>query len=110
MRGRAAEVAAFAAEVASEGFTHAVLLGMGGSSLAPEVLRSAFGVASGRLELTVLDNTAPSAVAAVLAAHDPRRTLFVVSSKSGGTLEVVSFEKRCWEWSRDARGDDAGRG
>jgi glucose-6-phosphate isomerase len=83
----------FADEVANEGFTHAVLLGMGGSSLAPEVLRTTFGVRPGRLDLTVLDNTSPAAVRAILNTHDLTRTLFVVSSKSGGTLEVVSFER-----------------
>ena len=106
---RAAELMGFAAEVAGDGFTHAVLLGMGGSSLAPEVLRRTFGVAPGRLDLTVLDNTSPAAVRAVTQAHDPQRTMFVVASKSGGTLEVTSFERHFWEWSRAARGDAAGR-
>jgi glucose-6-phosphate isomerase len=103
------ELEAFAAEVAAEGFTHVVLLGMGGSSLAPEVLRHTFGVRPGRLELTVLDNTSPAAVRAIAASHDPRRTMFLVSSKSGGTIEVVSFEKYFWEWVRAARGETTGR-
>jgi len=109
LAGRASELTAFAAEVAGEGYTHAVLLGMGGSSLAPEVLRRTCGVAPGRLELTVLDNTSPAAVQAVADGHDPRRTLFVVASKSGGTLEVTSFERTFWEWTRAARGEAAGR-
>lgn len=109
MRGRVDELAAFAAGVAAEGFTHAVLLGMGGSSLAPEVLRHVFGVAPGGLELTVLDNTSPAAVRAVADAHDPARTLFVVASKSGGTIEVASFEKFFWERAVAARGAKAGR-
>jgi glucose-6-phosphate isomerase len=100
---------AFAAEVAREGFTHAVLLGMGGSSLAPETLRLTFGVASGALELTVLDNTSPAAVRAVAAARDPRTTLFIVSSKSGGTIEVASFERYFHDWSRAALREGAGR-
>ena len=99
----------FAAEVASEGFTHAVLLGMGGSSLAPEVLRSVLGVAPRALDLTVLDDTSPAAVRDVAGSHDPHRTLFVVSSKSGGTLEVTSFEKYFFEWARAARGESTGR-
>ncbi len=99
----------FAAEVAADGFTHAVLLGMGGSSLAPEVMRALLGVRPGALELTVLDDTAPAAVRAVAAAHDPRRTFFLVSSKSGGTVEVASFEKHFFEWVRAARGAEAGR-
>lgn len=109
MRGEITGLEAFVAEVRSEGFTHAVLLGMGGSSLAPEVMRRMLGVAPGFLELTVLDNTSPAAVRAVSAAHDPRHTLFLVSSKSGGTIEVASFEKHFFEWTRAARGADAGR-
>jgi transaldolase/glucose-6-phosphate isomerase len=108
MRGELAGLAAFAGEVRAEGFTHAVLLGMGGSSLAPEVMRRMLGVCPGCLELTVLDNTSPAAVRAVAAAHDPARTLLVVSSKSGGTIEVASFERYFFEWSRAARGDAAG--
>ncbi len=109
MRGEVPALGAFAREVANEGFTHAVLLGMGGSSLAPEVLRLTFGVKPGFLDLTVLDSTSPAAVRAVLDSHDPRRTLCIVSSKSGGTLEVVSFEARFHEWIANARGADAGR-
>jgi transaldolase/glucose-6-phosphate isomerase len=109
MRGKAAALRAFAAEVAGEGFTRAVLLGMGGSSLAPEVMRLTFGVRPGALGLTVLDNTSPDAVRAVADSHDPRSTLFLVSSKSGGTIEVASFERRFYEWVRAARGDKAGR-
>jgi len=92
-----------------EGFTHAVLLGMGGSSLAPEVLRLTFGVKPGAIELDVLDNTSPAAVRAIAENHDPRTTLFLVSSKSGSTIEVSSFEKYFYEWVRAARGDQAGR-
>lgn len=109
MSGEVTALEAFVAEVRAEGFTHAVLLGMGGSSLAPEVMRRMLGVAPGFLELTVLDNTSPAAVRAVTAAHDPRHTLFLVSSKSGGTIEVASFEKHFFEWTRAARGADAGR-
>lgn len=108
MRGELDALAAFAAEVRAAGFTHAVLLGMGGSSLAPEVMRRMLGVCPGALELTVLDNTSPAAVRAVADAHDPARTLFLVSSKSGGTLEVAAFERHFFSWSRAARGDDAG--
>ena len=71
--------------VAADGFTEAVLLGMGGSSLAPEVLRRTFGVADGFLDLRICDSTDPAAVGAVEAAVDLEHTLFVVSSKSGGT-------------------------
>jgi len=100
---------AFAQGVAGEGFRHVLLLGMGGSSLAPEVLHATLGVAPGALDLAVLDDTSPAAVGAALRAHDPLRTLVLVSSKSGSTLEVVSFERRFFEWQRAARGDAAGR-
>src|SRR5439155_6067013 len=98
MSGEIAALKDFAVTVVRDGYTHAVLLGMGGSSLAPEVLRRTFGVAAGALELTVLDSTSPAAVGAVTQAHDPRKTLFLVSSKSGGTLEVASFEAHFHEW------------
>jgi glucose-6-phosphate isomerase len=109
MREAIDDLRAFAAEVVEFGFTHAVLLGMGGSSLAPEVLRRTFGVATDGLELTVLDNTSPAAVRAIDRSHDPKRTLFVVSSKSGGTIEVNSFEKHFFEWVSAVRGASTGQ-
>ena len=109
MEGHARELKEFAAGIAHAGFTHAVLLGMGGSSLAPEVLRLTFEARAGMLDLAVLDNTSPAAVRAVTQSHDLTRTLFVVSSKSGGTLEVASFEKHFFEAVRAVRGDQAGR-
>jgi transaldolase/glucose-6-phosphate isomerase len=81
----------FAEEIKSEGFTHAVLLGMGGSSLAPEFFQKTFGNRPGHPELLVLDSTHPAAVSAVETAIDLGRTLFIVSSKSGTTLETLSF-------------------
>jgi hypothetical protein len=98
MRPHLGDLVAFAAELAREGYTHAVLLGMGGSSLAPEVLRRTFGVRPGTLDLTVLDSTSPDAVRAMLDTHDPARTFVLVSSKSGGTIEVVTLEACVWEW------------
>ncbi|MEO5617408.1 MAG: hypothetical protein ABIS67_06525 [Candidatus Eisenbacteria bacterium] len=92
-----------------EGFTQAVLLGMGGSSLAPEVLRLTFGVKPGAIELDVLDNTSPAAIRAIAANCDPKTTLFIVASKSGSTLEVSSFEKYFYDWVSAVRGDQAGR-
>jgi transaldolase / glucose-6-phosphate isomerase len=70
-----------------DGMTDAVLLGMGGSSLAPEVFRRSSPPSEGALRLHVLDSTEPRAVRAVADAIDPARTLFIVSSKSGGTIE-----------------------
>lgn len=108
MRTRVPELEAFAFEIRAAGFTHAVLLGMGGSSLAPEVLRLTCGVAPGGLELSVLDDTSPDAVRRVSATHDPATTLCLVSSKSGTTLEVAAFEKYFHHWVAGARGAEAG--
>ena len=82
---------ALAVEVRDAGFRHLVLLGMGGSSLGPEVLRQTFGSAPGYPELIVLDSTVPVWVRAVTQAIDPFRTLFLVSSKSGSTTEPNTF-------------------
>ncbi len=109
MTGQITALRAFAGQVANDGFTHALLLGMGGSSLAPETLARTFGVASRGLHLTVLDSTSPAAVRAVMASHDPAKTLVIVASKSGGTLEVTSFEKHFFEWVKAVRGAEAGR-
>lgn len=79
----------FADDVRSAGFTDAVLLGMGGSSLAPEVLRAIVGTAPGGLRLHMLDSTDPAAVLAVKT--DPRTTLYVLASKSGTTIEPNSL-------------------
>ncbi|HXQ45991.1 MAG TPA: bifunctional transaldolase/phosoglucose isomerase [Caulobacteraceae bacterium] len=88
--GKAVDVAAleaFAAEVAKAGFIHAVVLGMGGSSLGPEVLAETFGSRPEHPKLIVLDSTDPEQIARVEAEIDAARTLFIVSSKSGTTLE-----------------------
>jgi len=69
------------------GFTHVVLLGMGGSSMAPEVLRETFGASPGRPVLVVLDSTDPAQIRTVEASIDPARSVFIVASKSGSTLE-----------------------
>ncbi len=76
-----------AREIADSGVLHAVLLGMGGSSLGAEVIRQTFGSIKGFPELHVLDSTDPAQIAAIEGAIDLRRTLFIVSSKSGTTLE-----------------------
>jgi transaldolase/glucose-6-phosphate isomerase len=76
-----------------EGYTNALLLGMGGSSLAPEVFRNTFSVRKGYLDLTVLDSTDPGAVLSQAEKLNPSKTLFIVSTKSGGTVETLSFFK-----------------
>ncbi len=85
------ELITFAAKMRDRGFRHVVLNGMGGSSLAPEVLRRTFGRQDGFPELLVLDSTDPDTVAAFREKIDPAKTLFVVSSKSGTTTEPLMF-------------------
>jgi transaldolase/glucose-6-phosphate isomerase len=80
------------ADVAGK-FDHAVLLGMGGSSLAPEVLRNTLGRAATYPEFLVLDSTDPAQIRAIEARIDVTRTLFIVASKSGATLEPNLFEQ-----------------
>lgn len=98
------DLRAFAASVRADGLRHAVVLGMGGSSLAPEVFRRSFGTRDGGLLLHVLDSTDPAAVRDLEAAIDPDDTLFVVSSKSGTTIETTAALARFWRLSGE-RGD-----
>lgn len=91
MREQIGDLEAFAVKLRDAGFKHVVLLGMGGSSLGPEVLRQTLGPVAGYPQLIVLDSTVPSWIQSVADTIDPRRTLFLVSSKSGGTLETLSF-------------------
>ncbi len=86
-REHLADLYEFAAEVRDSGFRDVVLLGMGGSSMAPEVLRETFGAAVGYPDLKVVDSTDPAQVRAVEESIDLARTLFLVASKSGSTLE-----------------------
>lgn len=96
MADRTGDLAAFAQSVWKEGYTTAVLLGMGGSSLAPEVLEATLGTAAGALALKVLDTTDPDAISSLAAGIDLQRTLFIVSSKSGGTIETLSQFAYFW--------------
>jgi len=91
MLGERRRLTAFSEEMRSLGFNCAVLLGMGGSSLASEVFVSSLGVKEGYLDLKVLDTTLPGAILDVHRTLDLDRTLFLVSSKSGGTIEVMSL-------------------
>jgi len=91
--------------VRADKYTHALLLGMGGSSLAPEVFRKTFGVKEGYLDLAVLDSTNPGAVLAHAEQRDPQRTLLIVSTKSGTTVETLSFFKFFYNWVRDSLGE-----
>jgi glucose-6-phosphate isomerase len=97
---------ALADDLRTEGYTHATLLGMGGSSLAPEVYRKTFGVREGYLDLAVLDSTDPGAVLSTSERLDPARTLFVVATKSGRTTETLSLFKFYYNWVVDAVGEE----
>ncbi|MBW1669336.1 MAG: glucose-6-phosphate isomerase [Deltaproteobacteria bacterium] len=83
----------FVNDVQKENYRNVLLMGMGGSSLAPEVYRSIFGVKEGYLDLAVLDSTDPGAVLDKKELAGKEKTLFVVSTKSGGTAETLSFMK-----------------
>jgi len=87
----------FAHEIKNAGFSHLLLLGMGGSSLCPEVMKMTFGKIDGFPELHVLDSTDPSQVKTLESQVDLARTVFIVSSKSGSTLEPNIFKQYFFE-------------
>src|SRR5207247_10435162 len=91
--GRVDDLRRLAEDVRREGFTRALLLGMGGSSLAPEVLKETFGRIDGFPEVLVLDSTDPAQIKALERKVDLAKALFIVSSKSGTTLEPNIFTR-----------------
>lgn len=93
-----------AREIQSAGFKHALLMGMGGSSLCPEVLRHTFGKIGGFPELHILDSTDPVQINAVENNIDLRGTIFIVSSKSGGTLEPNIFKQYFFDLAKQSVG------
>jgi transaldolase / glucose-6-phosphate isomerase len=95
----------FAAEVKKAKFKHVLLLGMGGSSLCPEVLRMTFGKVAGFPELHVLDSTDPTQIKAIEKKLDLKTTLCIVSSKSGSTLEPNIFKQYFFERVKKAVGE-----
>ncbi|MBM4261592.1 MAG: bifunctional transaldolase/phosoglucose isomerase [Deltaproteobacteria bacterium] len=97
MEQQVAALGALADQVKAEGMKHVVLLGMGGSSLAPEVFQQTFANAAGYPALIMLDSTHPRAVKPVEARIDLARTIFLVSSKSGTTTETNSFFFYFWD-------------
>ncbi|MDP8986893.1 MAG: glucose-6-phosphate isomerase [Actinomycetota bacterium] len=105
VQGQVGELRAMAAEAAADGLRRAVLLGMGGSSLFPEVLWRTFGPRPSGLELHVLDTTDPAAIARIGSGADLDDCLFVAASKSGGTIETRSQLAHFWELT----GGDGGR-
>jgi transaldolase / glucose-6-phosphate isomerase len=101
MREELGDLQAFAQAVRDEGVTDVVLLGMGGSSLAPEVIRRSFGEQGGWPSLHVLDSTDAGAVRSVEGAIDRDHALFLVSTKSGGTIETLSLFRHFWSLRPD---------
>ena len=103
--GNLAKLKEFAAEVKKAKFKHVLLLGMGGSSLCPEVLRMTFGKVAGFPEMHVLDSTDPVQIKALEKKVDLKKTLCIVSSKSGSTLEPNIFKQYFFERVKKALGE-----
>lgn len=96
----------------ADGYTHALLLGMGGSSLAPEVLARSFVATNDKrqgLDLAVLDSTHPEQVKSALQRSPVEKTLYIVASKSGSTAEVQAFLDYFWHVAHDTLGDECGK-
>lgn len=108
MQAQRNEIADLVNQVRQAGYKSAVLLGMGGSSLCPEVLRLTFGTAPGYLNLFVLDTTDPDTIHAVEQQIDLNTTLFIVASKSGSTIETLSHFKYFFDKERKLYGEKAG--
>jgi glucose-6-phosphate isomerase len=96
------------ADARAQGIENVLLLGMGGSSLAAGVFQEVFGNAEGAPALLVLDSTVPGAVLAAAQLLDPARTLHIVSTKSGTTVETLSLFRFFWKQAVDTLGDEAG--
>ncbi|MBK7631060.1 MAG: glucose-6-phosphate isomerase [Ignavibacteriales bacterium] len=102
------EINDFVDEVRNAGYTHALLMGMGGSSLAPEVFKLTFGIEDGYLDLAVLDSTHPEVVMNYAKKFNPATTLYIVSTKSGGTVETFSFMKFFYNYVSHILGKENG--
>lgn len=107
MTVQADSLAKFAREVREAGYTHALLLGMGGSGLYPEVCRRTFGVLANGLDLALLDSTDPTAIRLAQSRCPLSRLLVIVSSKSGATSETAALIRYFYE-TLSAAGLDAG--
>ena len=110
MESKVAALTSFGEQVRDAGFKSVVLLGMGGSSLGTEVLRRTFGSRAGCPQLLVLDSTLPAWIHAVDQAIDPATTLFLVSSKSGTTIESNALFSYFWGRVAEITGDGAAGG
>jgi glucose-6-phosphate isomerase len=100
------QLAAAATDAAKAGFTHALLLGMGGSSLCPEVLKTTYGRQPGHPELHVLDSTDPAQIKSIENQVDLAKTLCIVASKSGSTLEPNIFKQYFFDRMQQVVGKD----
>jgi len=108
MQARVPELLAFADEIRKAGFEFAVVLGMGGSSLCPEVLARTFSAKDGHPQLFVLDSTVPTAIRHMEQKIRIENTLFIVSSKSGTTIEPQLLYRHFFERIKRLKGDSAG--
>ncbi len=102
------ELEEFGRELIADDVAHVVVLGMGGSSLAPEVFAKTFGSAPNAPDLRVLDSTHPAAVLSTEAEVDLGRTVFIVASKSGTTIEPLSFMEYFWSRVAELPGEPGG--
>ena len=103
---RIASLEAFGDAIRDAGYTNAVVAGMGGSSLAPQVLAGLFPDIADYLSVGALDSTDPAAVAAVFEALDPEHTLTIIATKSGTTTETLAFRAYAWDWVHRALGPE----
>jgi glucose-6-phosphate isomerase len=109
MEPEVSRIEAVAEEVRGDGIETVYLLGMGGSSLSAEVMRAVYGVRPGYPSLVVMDTTDEAAISAAVGRLEPEKTLFVVASKSGGTIEPASMERLFWHHMSSRLGGTAGR-
>lgn len=107
MQAHASQLMALKDELVEDGIRRIVLIGMGGSSLAPEMFARTFGEEGNKLQFDVLDSTDPAAISALRMQLHPAETLFIISSKSGGTVETLSLFKYFYNWSSSAVGADS---
>jgi len=104
MQSNISSLNSFTEDIKASGFKKAILLGMGGSSLAPEVLHKTFEVKEGYIDLKILDSTDPDAIATLTETLDLQHTIFIVATKSGGTVETLSFFKYFYNQVQDLVG------
>lgn len=109
MLNKVAEIEMFGSQVLADGINQVVVIGMGGSSLCPEVFKLIFGRRAGVKSIDILDSTDPAAITSVAAKLDLQKSLFIVASKSGGTIETRSHEAYFIEKLKAAGISDIGR-